>query len=301
MKKYFTNEVKIAVVAIVALVALFFGMNFLKGLNMFSQNSTYKIAFSDLKGLSKTTPVYADGYKVGTVADILYDYEKHGNITVMIDVDPKLRIPVGTTACVERDLMGNMNVTLLFANNPRERVEEGGTIQGVDTSGMMSSLQQMMPAVQQMLPKLDSILTNINAILSDPALRNIVHNADATMANVKVSSAELQTLMRTLNANVPGLLDKADKTMANTETLTGNLAALDLQGTMAKVNNTLDNVQQLTDALNSKQGTLGLLMHDPGLYNNLNSTMMHADSLMIDLKAHPKRYVHFSVFGKKDK
>lgn len=301
MKKIFTNEVKIALVAIVALVALFFGMNFLKGLTIFNDSSSYKIAFSDLKGLSKTTAVYADGYKVGSVSDISYNYDKQGDITVTVDIDPKLRIPAGSQACVESDLMGNMKVTLLLANNPRERVEEGGTIQGVDANGMMTNIQQMMPAIQAMLPKLDSIMTNLNAILGDPAIRNILHNADATMANVKTSSAELQTLMTALNADVPGLLKKADKTMTNAETLTGNLAAVDISGTMAKVNRTLDNLQQTTEALNSKQGSLGLLMHDPGLYNNLNSTMMHADSLMIDLKAHPKRYVHFSVFGKKDK
>jgi phospholipid/cholesterol/gamma-HCH transport system substrate-binding protein len=100
---------------------------------------------------------------------------------------------------------------------------------------------------------------------------------------------------------MPQMLKNADGVLANTNQLTKNLNDLDIAATMSSVNNTLHNVEQMTAKLNSKEGTLGLLMRDPGLYNNLNATMMHADSLMIDLKQNPKRYVHFSVFGKKNK
>jgi len=100
---------------------------------------------------------------------------------------------------------------------------------------------------------------------------------------------------------LPGIMQKADGVMANADSLTRQLNAIDVDATMAKVNETLDNVRQMTAKLNSNDGTLGLLMRDPELYNNLNATMMHADSLIIDLKSHPKRYVHFSIFGKKDK
>ena len=97
------------------------------------------------------------------------------------------------------------------------------------------------------------------------------------------------------------MLDKADATLGNTQKLTANLSEVDVAATMAKVNATLDNVHELTSSLTDKEGTIGLLMRDPSLYWNLSNTMRDADSLMIDLKAHPKRYVHFSIFGKKDK
>ena len=276
-------------------------MNFLKGLSVFSDTSTYRMAFSNLKGLSRSTPIYADGYKVGTVTDIIYDYKTNGNITVEAEIDPELRIPAGSTASIESDIMGNIKVTLLLANNMRERIEPGGTIHGATENSTMAQMQAMIPVVQAMLPKLDSIMSSLNKLLADPALATTLHNAATVSANLTTTTTELNTLLATLNNNVPGVMEKANNTLANTETLTANLNKLDIEGTMAKVNNTLNNVERITTAINNREGTLGLLIYDKGLYNHLNTTLNDADSLVVDLKAHPKRYVHFSVFGRKDK
>ena len=301
MNKIFTKEVKIALVAIVALVLLFFGLNFLKGLTLFSSSATYNMSFKDLKGLSESTAIYADGYKVGTVTSIEYDYENAGNVLVKCDIDPQLRIPKGSQAEIESDLMGNIKVNLLLANNPKENIEPGGLIMGIDGKGMMAQFQEVLPTVMAIVPKLDSIVTSVNTILANPSIVNILRNAEDMTANLKVTTSELNSLAMQLNRSVPGMMQHANATLQNTETLTGNLAKVDVDATMKKIDNTLDNLEQMTKALNNREGTLGLLMYDKGVYNNLNSTMRHADSLMIDLKAHPKRYVHFSVFGKKDK
>lgn len=301
MNKIFTKEVKIALVAIVALVLLFFGLNFLKGLTLFSSSATYNMSFKDLKGLSESTAIYADGYKVGTVTSIEYDYENAGNVIVKCDIDPQLRIPKGSQAEIESDLMGNIKVNLLLANNPKEKIEPGGLIMGIDEKGMMAQFQEVLPTVMAIVPKLDSIVTSVNTILANPSIVNILRNAEDMTANLKVTTSELNSLAMQLNRSVPGMMQHANATLQNTETLTGNLAKVDVDATMKKIDNTLDNLEQMSKALNNREGTLGLLMYDKGVYNNLNSTMRHADSLMIDLKAHPKRYVHFSVFGKKDK
>lgn len=301
MNKIFTKEVKIALVAIVALVLLFFGLNFLKGLTLFSSSATYNMSFKDLKGLSESTAIYADGYKVGTVTSIEYDYENAGNVLVKCDIDPQLRIPKGSQAEIESDLMGNIKVNLLLANNPKEKIEPGGLIMGIDGKGMMAQFQEVLPTVMAIVPKLDSIVTSVNTILANPSIVNILRNAEDMTANLKVTTSELNSLAMQLNRSVPGMMQHANATLQNTETLTGNLAKVDVDATMKKIDNTLDNLEQMSKALNNREGTLGLLMYDKGVYNNLNSTMRHADSLMIDLKAHPKRYVHFSVFGKKDK
>lgn len=299
--KYFTKKVKIALVAIAGVVVLFFGMNFLKGLNIFSSEDNYYVQFSDITGLSSSSPVYADGFKVGVVKDIIYDYSHTEGSKVLIGVDKQLRIPQGSSAEIVSDMLGNVKVNLLLANNPREKVAPGGLIKGMINDGAMGKLQDMVPAVEKMLPKLDSIMTSLNAILADPAIRQSLHNVQTITDNLTTSTAQLNTLMVGLNKNVPGMMAKANNVLDNTETLTANLAAVDVASTMRQVDQTIANVQQLTAKLNSKDGSLGLLMNDTQLYDNLNSTMRNADSLVIDLRQHPKRYVHFSVFGRKDK
>ena len=296
-----TKEIKIALVAIVGILVMYFGINFLKGMNLFSTNNTYFITFDDIQGLGASTPIYADGYKVGTVDGLEYDYKENGPIKVKVDINKDLRIPQGSKAEIVKDLMGNLQVNLLLANNPRERVEPGGIIPGAVNGGMMDKAANLIPVVEKMLPKLDSILTSVNALLADPALAASLHNVETITSNLTVSTRELNTLMTGLNKQVPGMVRKANGVLDNTNRLTANLASLDVQGTLNKVNQTLESAHQFTEKLNSNQGSLGLLMNDTKLYDNLTSTMSHADSLVIDLKAHPKRYVHFSVFGRKDK
>ncbi len=296
-----TKEIKIALVAIVGILIMYFGINFLKGMNLFSTNNTYFITFDDIQGLGASTPIYADGYKVGIVDGLEYDYKENGPIKVKVDIIKDLRIPQGSKAEIVKDLMGNLQVNLLLANNPRERVEPGGIIPGAVNGGMMDKAASLVPVVEKMLPKLDSILTSVNALLADPALAASLHNVETITSNLTVSTRELNTLMAGLNKQVPGMIGKANGVLDNTNRLTANLASLDVQGTLNKVNQTLESAHQFTEKLNSNQGSLGLLMNDTKLYDNLTSTMSHADSLVIDLKAHPKRYVHFSVFGRKDK
>lgn len=296
-----TKEIKIALVAIVGILIMYFGINFLKGMNLFSTNNTYFITFDDIQGLGASTPIYADGYKVGTVDGLEYDYKENGPIKVKVDIIKDLRIPQGSKAEIVKDLMGNLQVNLLLANNPRERVEPGGIIPGAVNGGIMDKAANLVPVVEKMLPKLDSILTSVNALLADPALAASLHNVETITSNLTVSTRELNTLMAGLNKQVPGMVRKANGVLDNTNRLTANLASLDVQGTLNKVNQTLESAHQFTEKLNSNQGSLGLLMNDTKLYDNLTSTMGHADSLVIDLKAHPKRYVHFSVFGRKDK
>jgi phospholipid/cholesterol/gamma-HCH transport system substrate-binding protein len=180
-------------------------------------------------------------------------------------------------------------------------ISVGDTIPGELEAGMMNKVGKMLPAIEKMLPKLDSILLNLNLLLADPALRNTLHNVEGMTGNLNAASADLKNLSASLNREIPGMMSKTNEVLDNTQQLTGNLAAINVAEMTAKVNQTLANVEQMTQKLNSNEGTLGLLMRDPSLYHNLTSTAASADSLLIDLRQHPKRYVHFSIFGKKDK
>lgn len=299
--KVFTKEVKIALVVIAGLVILFFGMNYLKGLNLFSSSNKYFIVFKDISGLGSSSPIYADGYKVGVVKGITYNYNNAGNIKVEAEIDEQLRIPKGSSAEIESDMLGNVKVNLLLATNPRERVMPGETIQGDINSGALGQMKDMVPMIVEMMPKLDSIVTSLNLLLADPAIVQSLHNVQTITGDLTVTTRQLNSLLAGLNRQVPGMVTRADSLLDNTNRLVGKLNKVDVDGTMAKVDATLANVEEFTRQLNNGQGSLGLLMRDPALYNNLNSTMRSADSLLIDLKAHPKRYVHFSLFGRKDK
>lgn len=299
--KFFTKEIKIALVAICGLVILFFGMNYLKGLNLFSSDNRYFIAFNDISGLTSSSPIYADGYKVGVVKGISYDYSRSGEIMVEADINQELRIPKGSSAEIVSDMLGNVKVNLLLANNPRERVMPGEKIQGGINAGALGQMKDMVPVIMSILPKLDSIAANLNVLLSDPALAQSLHNVQTITGDLTVTTNRINTLLADLNKRVPGMMTRADSLLANSNLLVKKLNNVDVEGTMAQVNATLANVQEFTEQLNNGQGTLGLFMRDPSLYNNMNSTMRSADSLLIDLKSHPKRYVHFSIFGKKDK
>ena len=300
MKK-FSKEIQIALVAIVALLVLYFGLQFLKGMTLFSGDNKYYVKFKDVSGLSVASPIYANGYRVGVVEDVLFNYQNTGEIIATIGLDSEMSVPQGSRAEISTDLMGNVKVLLVLGNVADGMVAPGDTITGCQQVGAMGKAADMIPAVQQMLPKLDSILASVNTLLADPAIANSLHNVDQITADLTRTSHDLSLLTAQLNQHMPQMLHNTDGVLANTNQITKDINDMDLAATMASVNTTLKNVEQMTAALNSREGTLGLLMRDPSLYYNLNSTMQHADSLMIDLKQHPKRYVHFSVFGKKDK
>lgn len=296
--KYITKEVRIGIAGIAALCILVYGINYLKGINMFKPSSYFYVKFQNVNGLTKSSPVFADGFRVGIVRDLYYDYTQPGKVVAEIDVDPELRIPKGSTAELTAEMLGGVKMNLLLANNPREKYQIGDTIPGVLNNGMMEKVATMMPQVEKMLPKLDSILASLNVILADPAIPATLHNVQDLTASMAVTSRQLQTLMKD---DIPQLTGKLNTIGDNFALISNNLKEIDYAAAMQKVDATLNNVKMITDKLNQKDNTVGLLLNDPSLYNNLNATTANAASLLEDLKSHPKRYVHFSLFGKKDK
>jgi len=297
--KFFTKEVKIALVAIVAIVILYVGMQFLKGLSLFSNDETYYIRFSNVSGLATSSPVYANGYRVGVVRTINYDYSRPDCIIASFDLDPKMQLHEGTRAEIVSDFMGNVKLELQLGAVTGRLLAKGDTIEGGLQGGLMTKAAQMLPKVEALLPKLDSILAGVQTLVTDPAISATLQNAEQLTASLNTTARQLNQLTAQLNRQMPQMMDKAQGVLDNTATLTGNLAQLDLQATMQRVDQTLANVQQLTAALNSPHGTVGMLLNDAQLYQNITATMRDVDSLLVDFKAHPRRYINVSVFGKK--
>lgn len=296
--KYWTKEVKIGITGIVAIALLVYGINFLKGINMFKSGSGYYVKFDNIAGLVTSSPVYANGFGVGIVRNIYYDYERQGQIVVEIDIDDNIKLPQGTSAELETEMLGTVKMNLILPPNATRFHAVGDTISGSVNAGMMGAAANLVPKLETMLPKLDSILGSINTLLADQALTNTLHNTEQITANLQVTTKELNSLLKN---DLPAITGNLNVVTANFATISHNLKDIDYAATVAKVNATLDEVKQFTESLQNPNGTVGMLLNDKALYNNLTLTAENAASLLKDVQAQPKRYVHFSIFGRKDK
>lgn len=307
--KIFNREVKIALTAIVAIVLVYLLINFMKGINVFKSSNTYYVRFDNIAGLAVSNAVYANGYPVGIVRGIQYDYGNHERVVVAIELDKEMHMPRGTKAELVTSLMGGVTMSLMLGPNPTDNLAQGDTISGGLHEGAVEKVEALMPTIMDMLPKLDSIVTNMARLSADPALAQTLRNTAEITNNLRRTSAKLDAMV---GRDLPQMMQNLNKTSRNVERLSNNLAAINLQETMNEVNASLAEVKQfsaninamtydLNSKLNSRDNTFGLLLNDRKLYDNLNHAVSSADSLLINVKAHPKRYVHFSIFGKKDK
>ena len=292
------KEVKIGLIGIMAIAMLVFGINYLRGVAMFKSSRSYYVEFNNINGLPVSSPVFANGYKIGLVRDIQYNYEKLGTVTVEVEVEEGMRIPTGSKGELVTEMLGTVKMNLLLNLESQNYLQPGDTLQGFANNGIMGVAETMVPKLEQMLPKMDSILNSLNKLMADPALAATLHNAEQVTANLTVTTHELNKLMKN---DLPKITGNLNSLTDNLNTISYNLKGIDYAATMRSIDSTLYNVRMLTNKLNSKDNTIGLLFNDPTLYNNLSATTANAASLLEDLKSHPKRYVHFSLFGRKEK
>ena len=301
MSNLTSREVKIGASVLIALVALVFGINYLKGINIFKAANYYYASYTDVTGLAQSAPVTLNGYKVGLVREVAYEYDNPGHVRVELSLDRKLRLPQGTKAEIVTDMLGTSTIELKMGTSP-EFVEVGSKITGVEGSGLMDQVStELMPTVMKIAPGIDSLVRALNTVAGDPALVNSIHHLDAVMANLESTTQRLNAAM----VAVPAIVSNANTTMANVKEISANLNQLSgvlaglsddlknmpLDSTMRNLNNITANLNRATEQLNSTNSSLGLLLNNPDLYNNINNTAAHLDSIMIDLKKQPKRYI----------
>ena len=293
-KMIFTKEVKIGLVTIISMVLLYFGINYLKGINLFKPANHYFVSFTNIEGITVSSPVYVEGFKVGLVRNIFYDYTTTNKITVEIRLEDAMKINKGSYVIVRNSLLGGAELHIKLNKYVEDYLTSGESIEGRMEEDMMASVQEkILPGVEALLPKLDTILTGLQRIVNHPALTESLVHIERTTGSLESSARELDQLLAN---DVPVIVSNLKTISSNFTEVSSNLKSLDISTTIRLVNTTLKNVEATTNKLNSSDNSLGLLLNDKALYDNLTNTMDSANKLLIDLKENPKRYVHFSVF-----
>ena len=297
MKIYFTKEVVIAITTIIACAILVVGIDFLKGINIMKPTNYYYAVFNNVAGLGVSSPVKIDGFDVGLVRAVEYNYQKPGTIVVEISLDKKLKLTSGSKVLLASDIMGTATLDLKMNPHVSTYLNPGDTIEGELAPDMMGSIKEnILPQLEHLLPKIDSILTGIQTIVSNPALNSALNHIDNVTKNLEKSTSNLTVMME---KQVPSILNNLDTVSAHLNLFSQDMKNIKLSNTINSIDSVLYGMNSISSKLNSKDNSLGLLLNDETLYHKLTKTATSADSLLIDLRLHPKRYVHFSLFRRK--
>ena len=299
-RKYFTREVKVGIMAIVAIFVLYFGLNFLKGIDIFSPKGNYYATYENIGGLVPSSPVYVKGYKVGQVEEVKYDFSKQKSFVIKISVSKDIQLPKGTIVELYDDgLMGGKAIQLVYApiTASETMYASGDTLESHMGIGLMGQLTgDLMPKIESISTQADSLIRSVRILVENKDLNISLASIERTTSDLAVSSNQLKKMM---NNDVPHILSDVNVLTTDFKQITGNLKKIDYAATFASIDHTIANLNLVSDKLNSSEGTIGLLLNNKDLYINLSNTASSADKLMIDLQKNPKRYVHFSLFGSK--
>lgn len=296
MKKFKpSREFKIGIVVVIAIGMLYFGLNYLKGINIFQPTSYFYAQYERVDGIVPTTPVMINGYQVGHVSEIIFDYTKEAPITLQITVDNQLVVPQGTVAEVyDTGLMGDKAIQLKLGKS-KDLMQAGDTLRTAIQNGLMAAVSDaLIEPIKAMMPQLDSTLQTLSNSIDGARIQAIIADAQATMAHVKELTASLEK-------SVPTTMDTVQHIANNFAAVSNQLQAVQWDSTLVNIEKVVANLESVSSQLKSNENSLGALLNDKELYQNLDSTVQSANALLIDLKENPKRYVHFSVFGSKEK
>lgn len=300
----YAREIKVGVLAAVCLFLLFFGFNFLKGKNIFSPTNSYHGVYAHLHGLEEQAAVYVCGHKVGQVNAIHYDFTRDSAFTIDISINKDIALPQGTTmALIPDGLLGGVAVELQFPQTAigtdQAPIEKGSYLSTSYVPSLMESLQsELLAKVSAAVEDVDSLVAELKTQVEGDHIKQSLENVHRISNDLTNVSSGLRTMMA---HQVPTILNNADTAVADLKTVVADVKRADIHATIARVDTAIDGVNAVIADVRSQEGTLGKLMYDKSLYNHIDAAVISADSLLVDLKAHPKRYVHFSVFGKKDK
>ena len=315
-----SNETKIGALTAIAITIMILGFNFLKGKTLFGTSHTLFAKYTNVQGLASSNPVMINGLQVGTVYSISTD-KNMKEILVNMTLTKDVNIPVNSYATIRNNPLGTTTVEIKLGD-AAQYLPKNDTIKTQMSAGIMEeAVQEIRPVLSQVknaVKSLDSVLMTVTSVVDPTAknnIRSILENLSKTTAGLTESSASLQILLNTqtgalakslnnvsaFTGNLANNNDKLNSVMSNLDKTTTNLSNLDLEKTLSTLNGTIGELKGTIGKLNSNNGTAGLLLNDTKLYNNLTATANKLNLLLDDLKTNPKRYISFSVFGKKYK
>lgn len=289
-----SKTTKIGALTLIALFLLYFGLNYLKGFNVFKRANVYYAAFPEVKNVNIASPVLVNGYKVGVVKSLSFDYKNGRSIVVGIDLESEYRMPKGSHLAIHQTALSGAELRIIQGDPRDGYLNPGDTIRSETPDDIMSvTSNKIVPSVVNMMPKVDSVIVGLANMVNNPNLAVMMENMAATAQRLNRLTASLD---KSIGTQLPAV-------MANTRTITDNVAMLSeelkplkLEALMAELQATSENLRSFSDQIRNSNGSLGMLLNDKSLYMRLDSMASSADALLRDLKANPKRYVHFSVF-----
>lgn len=294
--KPLSKEIKIGATFIISIALLYIGVNFLKGSNVFSHDNTYYMVVSNAGGVAPSSVINTNGYQVGTVTNVKYDYSAPNRIVVTLRVNESLRIPKGSRAYLINELLGGVSVDLRLSTNT-DYYAEGDTIESGTAHGLTGEIEHvMLPQINAMMPKIDSLITSLGTIAASPHITQSLQQAELLATKLNTTADALNQLLR---KDVPKLMNTLQSAGNDLEKITSELSETDYKETMDRINSTISNLYTLSETLNSDSGTVGRLLNDTAFYNRLNGVCTNAELLIEDIKQHPSRYINISVFGRK--
>lgn len=288
----YSRELKVGVLAIICLVILYFGFNFLKGINIFSPTKVYVGTFDRINGLTAQAPVYIKGYQVGLVESIQYDFKQCTAFTVNVSIDKTIELPRGTQMALVADgLLGGGAIELQLPNMPNRAMpyQKGDTLPTQIVPGLIDNLQTgILANLDSLLAEANTLLASLNDQMSEGSLYATLQNIEQITQNLAISSKDLRALTHN---QLPTIMDKADATIQGLNDIVDDVKAANIQGTVGMVDSTLNT---LNAALQSQEGTVGMLLNDKTLYDNLNNALqdldqalLNVDSIMVSIKSRP--------------
>lgn len=316
-----SNETKVGALTTLGITLFILGFSFLKGKNIFRTGNYIFAKVKQSKGIMVSNPVYINGLQIGSVYELQETDKSVENIVIKIKLSKELNIPINSIASIKDNPLGSPSMDISMGNSKTYLVNKD-TILTLDNPGMLAGITtKITPVVDQLkmtLSTLDSVLRNMNSIF-DPGtkgnLRNVVSNINNMTVSLAVTSASLQKLMneqsgavyRSMNnvneftKNLAGNNEKINSTLTNLQTTTDRLAKADVDGAVNELKKTIETLHTAVQKIDSKDGSLGRLLNDNQLYDNLANTTRSLNVLMDDIRVNPKRYVSISIFGGKSK